>query len=216
MRSLPGTRNRIVLVLAGVLTLAAAAWLLAVAFGPVPAGQALDGVLAPGETTVAELAQQYRGWLLPTASVAAVLAVLVGLALLLAQVPTAPPHTPLRLHDGDTLLATLEPQVLERALAERAEGVPGVDGASLRVAGSTSALTVQAEVTVSDTAEVEWAVAEVRRVLMADLETALGTPPRAVDLLVRLRTPRSSARGDRSQVAVRQEDRDDVVVPESV
>lgn len=216
MRSLPGTRNRIVLVLAGVLTLAAAAWLLAVAFGPVPAGQALDGVLAPGETTVAELAQQDRGWLLPTASVAAVLAVLVGLALLLAQVPTAPPHTPLRLHDGDTLLATLEPQVLERALAERAEGVPGVDGASLRVAGSTSALTVQAEVTVSDTAEVEWAVAEVRRVLMADLETALGTPPRAVDLLVRLRTPRSSARGDRSQVAVRQEDRDDVVVPESV
>lgn len=204
MRSLSGTRNRIALTVAGLLTLAAAAWLVAVSFSLVPAGSSLAGLMVPTDSTVSTLVQEHRGWALPAATAAAILAVLAGLGLLLAQIPTAPSHTSLRLHDDDgTVLATLEPQVLERALAERAEGVPGVEEASVRVSGSTSSLRILAEVTIAEDAQVEWAVEEARRVLAADPETALGTRPQSVDLLVRVHTPRSSSRSDR--VAVRQE-----------
>ncbi|GAA1052456.1 hypothetical protein [Dietzia natronolimnaea] len=202
MRSLSGTRNRIALTVAGLLTLAVAAWLVAVSFALIPAGSPLAGLTVPADSTVSTLVQEHRGWALPAAATAAsVLAVLAGLGLLLAQIPTAPAHTSLRLHDDDgTVLATLEPQVLERALAERVEGVPGVEEASVRVSGSTTSLRILAEVTIAEEAQVEWAVEEARRVLAADPETALGTSPRSVDLLVRVRTPRTS-RSDR--VAVR-------------
>ena len=201
MRSLSGTRNRIALTVAGLLTLAVAAWLVAVSFSLIPAGSSLAGLTVPADSTVSMLVQEHRGWALPAATAASILAVLAGLGLLLAQIPTAPAHTSLRLHDDDgTVLATLEPQVLERALAERAEGVPGVEEASVRVSGSTTSLRILAEVTIAEEAQVEWAVEEARRVLAADPETALGTSPRSVDLLVRVHTPRTS-RSDR--VAVR-------------
>lgn len=201
MRSLSGTRNRIALTVAGLLTLAVAAWLVAVSFSLVPAGSPLAGLTVPADSTVSMLVQEHRGWALPAATAASILAVLAGLGLLLAQIPTAPAHTSLRLHDDDgTVLATLEPQVLERALAERVEGVPGVEEASVRVSGSTTSLRILAEVTIAEEAQVEWAVEEARRVLAADPETALGTSPRSVDLLVRVHTPRTS-RSDR--VAVR-------------
>lgn len=201
MRSLSGTRNRIALTVAGLLTLAVAAWLVAVSFSLIPAGSPLAGLTVPADSTVSMLVQEHRGWALPAATAASVLAVLAGLGLLLAQIPTAPAHTSLRLHDDDgTVLATLEPQVLERALAERVEGVPGVEEASVRVSGSTTSLRILAEVTIAEEAQVEWAVEEARRVLAADPETALGTSPRSVDLLVRVHTPRTS-RSDR--VAVR-------------
>lgn len=201
MRSLSGTRNRIALTVAGLLTLAVAAWLVAVSFALIPAGSPLAGLTVPADSTVSTLVQEHRGWALPAATAASILAVLAGLGLLLAQIPTAPAHTSLRLHDDDgTVLATLEPQVLERALAERVEGVPGVEEASVRVSGSTTSLRILAEVTIAEEAQVEWAVEEARRVLAADPETALGTSPRSVDLLVRVHTPRTS-RSDR--VAVR-------------
>lgn len=201
MRSLSGTRNRIALTVAGLLTLAVAAWLVAVSFALIPAGSPLAGLTVPADSTVSMLVQEHRGWALPAATAASILAVLAGLGLLLAQIPTAPAHTSLRLHDDDgTVLATLEPQVLERALAERVEGVPGVEEASVRVSGSTTSLRIRAEVTIAEEAQVEWAVEEARRVLAADPETALGTSPRSVDLLVRVHTPRTS-RSDR--VAVR-------------
>ena len=197
MRSLSGTRNRIALTVAGLLTLAVAAWLVAVSFALIPAGSPLAGLTVPADSTVSMLVQEHRGWALPAATAASVLAVLAGLGLLLAQIPTAPAHTSLRLHDDDgTVLATLEPQVLERALAERVEGVPGVEEASVRVSGSTTSLRILAEVTIAEEAQVEWAVEEARRVLAADPETALGTSPRSVDLLVRVHTPRTS-RSDR-------------------
>ena len=220
MRSLSGTRNRIVLVVAGVLALAAAAWLIAVSFALITPGTAVVGGLAlPGGSMVDTVVQERRGWLLPSAAIAAVLAVLAGLALLLAQIPTAPAQSQLRFYDdGDaeagTVLAALEPQVLERALVERVEGVPGVEEAELRIAGSAAALRVQGEVTVSEGAEVEWVVEQARGVLAADLETALGAAPRAIDLLVRLRSSASAGRGDHDRVAVGQSGRGGAPVSE--
>ena len=204
MRSLSGTRNRVALTVAALLMLAAAAWLIAASFGLASAGSPLAGLMPPADSTVSTLVQDHRGWLLPVATAASILAVRAGLGLLGAQIPTAPAHTTLRLPGDDgTVLATVEPQVLERALVERVESVPGVKEASVRVSGSTTSLRVFAEVTVAQDAQVEWAVEEARRVLAADLATALGTAPRSVDLLVRLHTPRSSSRSDR--VAVRQD-----------
>ncbi|MEX6466012.1 hypothetical protein AB6N35_17010 [Dietzia cinnamea] len=204
MRSLSGTRNRVALTVAALLILAAAAWLIAVSFALVPADTPLAGLMPPADSTVSTLVQDHRGWALPAATAASILAVLSGLGLLAAQIPTAPAHTTLRLPGDDgTVLATVEPQVLKRALVERVESVPGVKEASVRVSGSTTSLRVFAEVTVAQDAQVEWAVEEARRVLAADLATALGTAPRSVDLLVRLHTPRSSSRSDR--VAVRQD-----------
>lgn len=204
MRSLSGTRNRIALTVAGLLMLAAAVWLIAASFGLASAGSPLAGLMPPADSTVSTLVQDHRGWALPAATAASILAILAGLGLLAAQIPTAPAHTTLRLPGDDgTVLATVEPQVLERALVERVESVPGVKEASVRVSGSTTSLRVFAEVTVAQDAQVEWAVEEARRVLAADLATALGTAPRSVDLLVRLHTPRSSSRSDR--VAVRQD-----------
>lgn len=201
MRTLSGSRNRLALALAGLLALLAAAWLAAVAFDLVAPGTALADLVAPSESTVAALVQDHRGWMLPAASVAAVLAVLAGLGLAVAQFPKAPAHTVLRFHDDDgTVLAALEPQVLERALVERVEAVPGVVEVSLRVSGSSAALRVVAEVTVSDGAEVEWAVDQTRQVIAADVETVLGRAPRTIDLLVRLRSPRSTSRSDRVAV----------------
>ena len=204
MRSLSGTRNRIVLTVAALLLLVAVSWLIAASFGLASAGSPLAGLMPPADSTVSTLVQDHRGWLLPVATAASILAILAGLGLLAAQIPTAPAHTTLRLPGDDgTVLATVEPQVLERALVERVESVPGVKEASVRVSGSTTSLRVFAEVTVAQDAQVEWAVEEARRVLAADLATALGTAPRSVDLLVRLHTPRSSSRSDR--VAVRQD-----------
>lgn len=204
MRSLSGTRNRIVLTVAGLLLLVAVSWLIAASFGLASAGSPLAGLMPPADSTVSTLVQDHRGWALPAATAASILAILAGLGLLAAQIPTAPAHTTLRLPGDDgTVLATVEPQVLERALVERVESVPGVKEASVRVSGSTTSLRVFAEVTVAQDAQVEWAVEEARRVLAADLATALGTAPRSVDLLVRLHTPRSSSRSDR--VAVRQD-----------
>lgn len=204
MRSLSGTRNRIVLTVAGLLLLVAVSWLIAASFGLASAGSPLAGLMPPADSTVSTLVQDHRGWALPAATAASILAILAGLVLLAAQIPTAPAHTTLRLPGDDgTVLATVEPQVLERALVERVESVPGVKEASVRVSGSTTSLRVFAEVTVAQDAQVEWAVEEARRVLAADLATALGTAPRSVDLLVRLHTPRSSSRSDR--VAVRQD-----------
>ncbi|MBB0992713.1 hypothetical protein G6009_15255 [Dietzia sp. SLG510A3-30A2] len=201
MRSLSGTRNRIALTVAALLILAAAVWLIAASFALAPAGAPLSGLVPTAEQSVAAIAAQHRGWLLPAATVASVVAVLAGLGLLAAQIPTAPAHTPLRLPGDDgSVLATLQPQVLERALAERAEAVPGIKEASVRVSGSTTSLRLLAQVAVAEDAQVEWAVARVRWVLADDPATALGTAALSVDVLLRLHNPRSSSRSGRAAV----------------
>lgn len=211
MRSLSGTRNRIALTVAALLMLAAAVWLIAASFALAPAGAQLAGLVPTPEQSVADLAAQHRGWVLPVATAASILAVLSGLGLLAAQIPTAPAHTTLRLPGPDgSVLATVEPQVLERALAERAETVPGIKEASVRVSGATSSLRLLAEVAVAEDAQVEWAVARVRRVLADDPATALGAAALSVDVLVRLHTARSSSRSDR--VAVGQDAADAALV----
>ena len=74
-------------------------------------------------------------------------------------------------------MATVAPDVLSQALSERAEDVPGVERCTVWVTGSPSSLWVQADTTVSQDCEVEWAVAELRRRMEDDVTTSLGTSP---------------------------------------
>ncbi|MGW8592590.1 hypothetical protein ACWGLC_12890 [Dietzia sp. NPDC055877] len=200
MRSQSGPRNRVVLLVLGVLALVAAAWLAAAAFDLVPAGGTLDPLVPDGASTPASLLED-AGWALPVGIAVSVVAVLAGLALLITQIPTAPARAVLRLHDPEgAVLATLEPQVLERALVERVEDVQGVDSASVRATGSATRAGVVAEVTVAESAEIAWTLEQVRRRLFEDLRLSLGVEPRSVDVLVSLRAAKNSARTDRVAV----------------
>lgn len=120
------------------------------------------------------------------------LVAVAGVVLLVLQVPSNPPRTTLRLTDRqDRLLGSLDPEVLERALVESMEQVPGVTHGAVRLIGSAGAPRVQAQVTVDESAETGWVASQARRGLAEDVSTVLGTAPVRVDLLVRLRTGRA-------------------------
>lgn len=186
MRSVSGARNRIALALAGLLALLVAAWLAAAHLdlsASWPQGRA---ILAPAGARLKDLAASGEPWIAPTAAGVSVLVALAGIALLLAQIPRRARTSPLRLtgHDG-ILLATLDPQVMGRALSERAEEIPGVTSCSVWVAGSSRSTWLQATARIAQDAEVAWTVSDLRRRLAEDAATAFGQAPHQVDVLIR-------------------------------
>jgi hypothetical protein len=216
MRSVSGARNRLLLVLAGVVALLLALWLGSGALGLVDRWPAADSVLLRGDSTPAVLASAPGTWLLPVAAAVAVLAAIAGILLLIAQVPTRTASAPFRIagEDSTVPLGSMEPGVLERALSEHVEGIAGVLDASAQVSGSSSSPWVQATVSISQDAEAGWVVDSVRELLAEDVRTVLGTEPKQVDLLLSLRSsatstrtrlenPASSSRGAGQQAASR-------------
>ena len=134
-----------------------------------------------------------EAWLLPAVFAASIIAVLLGVVLLIMQVPRKASASPLRFTDADgTLLATISPEVLAQALSERGEDVSGVKRCSAWVTGSPGNLRVQATATVSQNSEVEWAVSELRSRLDNDLAVSLGAHPKQVDVLLTLDSPSRS------------------------
>ena len=124
---------------------------------------------------------------MPCGVLASALAFVAGLFLLLMQVPRRPANSPLRLSGSDgALLATLSPDVLSQALSERVQDLPGIERCTVFVTGSPSKLWVQADTSIAPDCEVEWTVTELRKLLNEDVATSLGTPPKQVDVLVRL------------------------------
>ena len=187
MRSVSGVLNRTVLAGCGLLIAAAASWLLASGLGAGRSWPNAATLLAAAQDRVDSIIVPQAHWLLPTAALVSVLAVIAGLVLLAMQVPRKAAASPLRLNDSEgVLLATVAPDVLSQALSERAEDVPGVEQCAVWVTGSPSSLWVQADTIVSQDCEVEWAVAELRHRLEDDVTTSLDTRPRQVDILVRL------------------------------
>ena len=203
MRSVSGVLNRTVLAGCGLLIVAAASWLLASGLGTGRSWSDAAPYLATAQDRVGSLIAPQAPWLLLTTALVSVLAVIAGLVLLAMQVPRKAVASPLRLSDSDgVLLATVAPEVLSQALSERAEDVPGVEQCAVWVTGSPNSLWVQADTTVSQDCEVEWAVAALRRRLEDDVTTSLGTSPRQVDVLVRLE--RSSSKRSVSQTVTGQ------------
>lgn len=187
MRSVPAALNRVFLAFFGLLIVCAAAWFLASGLDVGHSVPSIAAYLAAAQDEIGALLSPRAHWLLPLGVLMSVITFVVGLFLLLMQVPRRPANSSLRLSGSDgTLLATLSPDVLSQALSERAQGVPGVERCTIFVTGSPSKLWVQADVSVAPDCEVEWTVAELRKQLSEDVATSLGTPPKQLDALVRL------------------------------
>ncbi len=188
MRSVSAALNRVFLAFFGLLIVCAAAWFLA---SGLDAGHysvpSIAAYLAAAQDEIGALLSPRAHWLLPLGVLTSVITFVVGLFLLLMQVPRRPANSPLRISGSDdTLLATLSPDVLSQALSERAQGVPGIEGCTVFATGSPTKLWVQADASVAPDCEVEWTITEVRKQLSEDVATSLGTPPKQLDVLVRL------------------------------
>lgn len=187
MRRVSAALNRTLLAVFGLLIAFVALWFLA---SGLDAGHYVPGIsayLAAAQDEIGAILSPRAHWLVPCGVLASVIAFLVGLFLLLMQVPRRPANSPLRLSGSDgVLLATLSPDVLSQALSERVQDLPGVERCTVFVTGSPTKLWVQADTSVAPDCEVEWTVAELRRQLNEDVGTSLGTPPKQLDVLVRL------------------------------
>ena len=187
MRSVSAALNRVLLAFFGLLIICASAWFLA---SGLDAGHYVPGMsdyLASAQEDIGAFLSPRAHWLVPLVLLASVLAFLLGLLLLLMQVPRRPANSSLRISGSDgTLLAVLPPEVLSQALSERAQGIPGVERCTVFVTGSPSKLWVQADTSVAPDCEIEWTVAELRKQLNSDVEMSLGAPPKQLDVLVRL------------------------------
>ena len=187
MRRVSAALNRALLAVFGLLVACAAIWVLASGLN---AGHYVPGMsdyLASAQEDIGAFLSPRAHWLVPLVLLASVLAFLLGLLLLLMQVPRRPANSSLRISGSDgTLLAVLSPEVLSQALSERAQGIPGVERCTVFVTGSPSKLWVQADTSVAPDCEIEWTVAELRKQLNSDVELSLGVPPKQLDVLVRL------------------------------
>ena len=187
MRSVSAALNRVLLAFCGLFIVCASAWFFA---SGRDAGHHLPGIsayLAATHDQIGAILSPHAHWLVPCGVLASVLAFVVGLFLLLMQVPRRPANSPLRLSGSDgALLAILSPDVLSQALSERVQDLPGVERCTVFVTGSPSKLWVQADTSIAPDCEVEWTVTELRKLLNEDVATSLGTPPKQVDVLVRL------------------------------
>ena len=187
MRSVSAALNRSLLAFFGLLIAFVAIWFLAAGLD---AGHYVPGLatyLAAARDEIGAILSPRAHWLVPCGVLASVLVFIVGLFLLLMQVPRRPANSSLRISGSDgALLATLPPEVLSQALSKRALGVPGVERCTVFVTGSPSKLWVQADTSVAPDCEVEWTIAELRKQLNEDVGTSLGTPPKQLDVLIRL------------------------------
>ena len=193
MRSVSAALNRVFLAFFGLLIVCAAAWFLASGLNAGHSVPSIAAYLAAAQDEIGALLSLRAHWLLPLGVLMSVITIVVGLFLLLMQVPRRPANSSLRLSGSDgTLLATLSPDVLSQALSERAQDLPGVERCTVFVTGSPSKLWVQADTSVAPDCEVEWTVTELRKLLNEDVATSLGTPPKQLDVLVRLARSASS------------------------
>lgn len=193
MRSVSAALNRVFLAFFGLLIVCAAAWFLASGLNAGHSVPSIAAYLAAAQDEIGALLSLRAHWLLPLGVLMSVITFVVGLFLLLMQVPRRPANSSLRLSGSDgTLLATLSPDVLSQALSERAQDLPGVERCTVFVTGSPSKLWVQADTSVAPDCEVEWTVTELRKLLNEDVATSLGTPPKQLDVLVRLARSASS------------------------
>lgn len=201
MRTVPASRNRLALALAGLVALLAAAALAAVPLDATSLRPGLAVLLPEAGTTLAQIARAHRTWLLPGAVAASVLLAVLGALLLIGQIPTRPAAVRRRLTDEDgTLLASYPADVLDAALAEQLERVPGVRSAVVRVGGPATAPWTQARLVLDEDAPAASAATIARGRLAEDLRTALEAEPARVDLLLALRAP---GRPGRRSAAVR-------------
>ena len=130
MRSVSAALNRVLLAFFGLFIVCASAWFFA---SGLDAGHHLPGIsayLAATHDQIGAILSPHAHWLVPCGVLASVLAFVVGLFLLLMQVPRRPANSPLRLSgsDGD-LAATLSPMSCRKPSPSAFRTFPGSSAA---------------------------------------------------------------------------------------
>ncbi|MFN3600832.1 MAG: hypothetical protein ACK4UY_05525 [Dietzia sp.] len=124
MRSLPGTRIRLSLEVAGMLALAAAVGIAAAGYALFTLAPRVYGLVGSAEMATGVVMQAQNGWALPTVFTLTVFAMTVGLVLLFIRTPKAQAQTSLTPRDGaGALPASFELRSPEKALAEAGKGM---------------------------------------------------------------------------------------------
>ncbi len=109
--------------------------------------------------------------------VIALVAALLGLRWLLAQVPRTNAASALRLQDdAATGITTVEPSVLTDAVSRQVQSLPGVTGASAVMRGTADAPELTVTLTANDHTDVPGLLRSLQTGPVADLEAAIEAP----------------------------------------
>ncbi|MDX2358528.1 hypothetical protein [Dietzia sp. PP-33] len=125
MSSLPRTRRRSILRLAGFVVLATGAVVAAVAPGLSTLGAQMSSLVGSAELAAGSALQVQNGWMLPAAFTVTVFALIVGVTCLLTRIPAARAQVGSR-STGRPARISFELREPERALRVRIDRLPGV------------------------------------------------------------------------------------------
>lgn len=194
MRSISRPRNRLVLIFVGtVLFLAGAAALIISTPVQFNIGSA-NRYLPEAGTRISEVISWEQSWVLPTLFAASIAVVIIGVVILLSQIPKKAVGDDLRITDeSGEVLGSVDPKVLQRALEETVQQLPGVSDCVVTCGGSASSPWLQASLTVSEHAQVQWVVQQVRNTVADLVAQTVGTQPERVDIQVKI-SPSSQSR----------------------
>lgn len=182
MRTVSGTRNRLLLALVGVVLSAVGAFIILVSLGStkqIPGLQALPS----GDATVGTVFGFNSQIFLPILIAVTVIVAIVCLMWLVAQVPGKPSRVTFRLHDTQQPHAVnMESSVLEDAIRQQCESVSDVHRATVQVAGSARQPEVFLGLALEPGASVPRTLQEVYGTVVRDVATALETQPTRVSV----------------------------------
>ena len=197
MRETAGALNRTWLAIIGILALLLGSAGILLASGTA-SGLAPTGVDLPASADPA-LPENFQDIFVPdtAAVIVAVLAVIAGLlalSWLLAQIPRRNQARTFRLHANDAVdgRTTCEPSVVANAVEADVEQIYGVISAAALLRGSASQPEVTLDVKVDQRADIRSIIEQIHTEVVPHLETALETPLRKTAVLVNVGTARSN------------------------
>lgn len=167
----------LVLLLAGAAVIATAAGLLSQLFGQWEQGP------APGDSLGA--ADALPAWLPGAVLAASALLVLLGLWWIITAVPRTDRAGEFQLHaDGRDGVTRLNTTVLQRAIGESAETVPGVVSSTVRLEGTAKAPGLLMKVEIDERSNIRDSVERLHRQTFAEVEQSLQAPLSGVRLII--------------------------------
>jgi len=172
--------NRFILFLIGIVLLAAGAAVVSAALGLLTQWEQAP---QPGDSLGS--ADALPAWLPAGVLAASVLLVLLGLWWIVTAVPRSERAGDLQLHrDGSDGVTRLSSSVLQRAIADSAEKLPGVVAATVRLEGTASAPGLLIKIEVDERSDIRSTVQQLHRQTCAEVEQSLQTELTGVRVIV--------------------------------
>lgn len=172
--------NRFILFLIGIVLLAAGAAVVSAALGLLTQWEQAP---QPGDSLGS--ADALPAWLPAGVLAASVLLVLLGLWWIVTAVPRSERAGDLQLHrDGSDGVTRLSSSVLQRAIADSAEKLPGVVAATVRLEGTASAPGLLIKIEVDERSDIRSTVQQLHRQTCTEVEQSLQTELTGVRVIV--------------------------------